>query len=712
MAEKIIEVGVKTNIPEVTENVASLKTQLRQAQNEVNELANKFGATSKEAIEAAKRAAELKDAIGDAKALTDAFNPDAKFKALTATLGGVAGGFSAVQGAIGLMGAESENVEKALLKVQSAMALSQGVQAVGESVDSVKQLGAVIKTTSVFQGVYNLVKAAGTQITNANTVANEANTVSENQSYLAKAKNVIVTTAQSVATGVVTAAQWLWNTAIMANPVVAVAVGVAALTAGIYALTKSLIDSSDEADKAAAANVKLDKNIDSLAKTSKKSSEQLETNNNQTIALAKASGKSAEEIRKLTLELANQEVTEKRVNAVKAYSIYLEAKRVAGLEDSTDAQKATAQKALEAYKTINQDYEKSIDKRNGVIRANKVSEIQEETDKQKKLSEAAEKAQEERNKKAQELRDEAKKKRIKDAEDEAKRLADIEKKKLAADMDSANKALEIVNELKANNETPAQKEQREYEEKKAILVANNLSTEELDRQHKAVLVQNDLAYWSKQAEDAKTVSDKKANDEKVIADNKIQTEQNVRDAVASIASNGVEIVGAIEDLGLKKSKATEGIKKGIALAEIASNTAMAISNAVPMAINAGKEAAKVAGPAAPVVGPLVTAASFVGSAAMIAKNIANAKKILSGGGSISDSAGAAGATSTPTAGATSTPTSTPVVDLQQRNDNNNLSGAQAVTMAPQEIVVKAIVSETEISKSQQTVANIKNKSEL
>jgi hypothetical protein len=712
MAEKIIEVGVKTNIPEVTENVASLKTQLRQAQNEVNELANKFGATSKEAIEAAKRAAELKDAIGDAKALTDAFNPDAKFKALTATLGGVAGGFSAVQGAIGLMGAESENVEKALLKVQSAMALSQGVQAVGESVDSVKQLGAVIKTTSVFQGVYNLVKAAGTQITNANTVANEANTVSENQNYLAKAKNVIVTTAQSVATGVVTAAQWLWNTAIMANPVVAVAVGVAALTAGIYALTKSLIDSSDEADKAAAANVKLDKNIDSLAKTSKKSSEQLETNNNQTIALAKASGKSAEEIRKLTLELANQEVTEKRVNAVKAYSIYLEAKRVAGLEDSTDAQKATAQKALEAYKTINQDYEKSIDKRNGVIRANKVSEIQEETDKQKKLSEAAEKAQEERNKKAQELRDEAKKKRIKDAEDEAKRLADIEKKKLAADMDSANKALEIVNELKANNETPAQKEQREYEEKKAILVANNLSTEELDRQHKAVLVQNDLAYWSKQAEDAKTVSDKKANDEKVIADNKIQTEQNVRDAVASIASNGVEIVGAIEDLGLKKSKATEGIKKGIALAEIASNTAMAISNAVPMAINAGKEAAKVAGPAAPVVGPLVTAASFVGSAAMIAKNIANAKKILSGGGSISDSAGAAGATSTPTAGATSTPTSTPVVDLQQRNDNNNLSGAQAVTMAPQEIVVKAIVSETEISKSQQTVANIKNKSEL
>jgi len=48
---------------------------------------------------AAKRASELKDRIGDAKALTDAFNPDAKFKALTASLSGVAGGFAAAQGA-------------------------------------------------------------------------------------------------------------------------------------------------------------------------------------------------------------------------------------------------------------------------------------------------------------------------------------------------------------------------------------------------------------------------------------------------------------------------------------------------------------------------------------------------------------------------------------------------------------------------------------
>lgn len=130
-------------------SIGSLKSQLRQATAEVQTLSDKFGATSEQAVAAAKRAAELKDQIGDAKSLVDAFNPDAKFKALSASLSGVAGGFAAVQGAVGLFGKESEDLQKTLVKVQSAMALSQGLQSVGESIDSFKQLGAVIKTQVV-----------------------------------------------------------------------------------------------------------------------------------------------------------------------------------------------------------------------------------------------------------------------------------------------------------------------------------------------------------------------------------------------------------------------------------------------------------------------------------------------------------------------------------------------------------------------------------
>ena len=94
MEKKIIDLEIK-------HNTQSLKDQLVAAQKEVQILSEKFGATSKEAIEAAKRAGELKDTIGDAKALTDAFNPDAKFKALSGSLQGVAGGFSVVTGAMG-----------------------------------------------------------------------------------------------------------------------------------------------------------------------------------------------------------------------------------------------------------------------------------------------------------------------------------------------------------------------------------------------------------------------------------------------------------------------------------------------------------------------------------------------------------------------------------------------------------------------------------
>ncbi len=143
MAEKkIIELEVKNNL-------GSLKSQLREAQAEVAKLSEQFGATSREAANAAKRAAELKDQIEDAKALTEAFNPDAKFKALSSSLGGVASGFAAYQGALGLVGVESKKVEEQLLKVQSAMALAEGINGVTSSIESFKNLGSVIKNNVV-----------------------------------------------------------------------------------------------------------------------------------------------------------------------------------------------------------------------------------------------------------------------------------------------------------------------------------------------------------------------------------------------------------------------------------------------------------------------------------------------------------------------------------------------------------------------------------
>ena len=145
MAKQVVALEVTANMDNATKSVGSLKQQLKLAQKEVEALSDKFGATSKEAIEAAKAAAKLKDSIGDAKALTDAYNPDAKFQAFGAAVQGVAGGFAALQGAQGLFGSQSEELEKTLLKVQSAMALSQGLNSIMAAKDAFMNLGAMVK---------------------------------------------------------------------------------------------------------------------------------------------------------------------------------------------------------------------------------------------------------------------------------------------------------------------------------------------------------------------------------------------------------------------------------------------------------------------------------------------------------------------------------------------------------------------------------------
>ena len=217
--KKVIELDVQTNL-------GSLKSQLKQAQAEVQTLADKFGATSEQAIKAAKKAADLKDRIGDAKSLTDAFNPDAKFKALTGSLTGVASGFSAVTGAMGAFGAENKDVEQALLKVQSAMALSQGLQGLGEAKDSFIQLGGVIKDS--WKG---LMVAIGIKKTDA--VVTQAQT-------LATTEQIIATEGQVAATEAATVAQEGLNVAVSVNPFVLIGIAIAAIVGVVYAFRNEI----------------------------------------------------------------------------------------------------------------------------------------------------------------------------------------------------------------------------------------------------------------------------------------------------------------------------------------------------------------------------------------------------------------------------------------------------------------------------------------
>jgi len=155
---------------EIKDNSKSLKSQYREAVAELQKVSAQYGETSKQAINAAKAAAQLKDQIAFSKDLVSSFNPDAKFDAVTKSIGGALNGFQAYEGAMGLIGVQNEELQATMLKVQSAMALSQGIQGIGEAKDSFVALGAVMKSTAIGQAVLTAATAAYTFVLNASTV--------------------------------------------------------------------------------------------------------------------------------------------------------------------------------------------------------------------------------------------------------------------------------------------------------------------------------------------------------------------------------------------------------------------------------------------------------------------------------------------------------------------------------------------------------------
>lgn len=132
-----------TNTDGLTTANKTLKQQLKEAVKEAQLLAAQFGETSKEAFAAQKKVAVLKEEISDFGDRINALNPEAKFTAISKVASGIAGGFSAATGAMALFGGESEDVQKALLKVQAALAFSQGLNEIKGLSDSFKNLGVV-----------------------------------------------------------------------------------------------------------------------------------------------------------------------------------------------------------------------------------------------------------------------------------------------------------------------------------------------------------------------------------------------------------------------------------------------------------------------------------------------------------------------------------------------------------------------------------------
>lgn len=126
MAKKIVQpVEVQASV-KGDESVKSFRAQLREAQQEALRLAEAFGETDARTLAAAGKVAQLKDRMDDLNATISGLHPD-RFERIATITGTLANGFAAAQGAAALLGGESEELQKQMVRVQGAMALSQGI---------------------------------------------------------------------------------------------------------------------------------------------------------------------------------------------------------------------------------------------------------------------------------------------------------------------------------------------------------------------------------------------------------------------------------------------------------------------------------------------------------------------------------------------------------------------------------------------------------
>jgi hypothetical protein len=200
MAEKrVIEL-------EIDANLGSLKEQLKAAKQEVVSLSEKFGSSSKQVANAADSVRSLEKEIKQTNKTLKSISFEGKFQAITGSIQGVVSGIEGVQGALGIIGIEGESVEKALLRVNSAMALSRGVEGLFEANKSFKQLSTFIKDAAVKLGILTVVKEVDTVATVENVVATEAQVVANQQAAVSfKATGVAAKTSLNGIKGAIAA---------------------------------------------------------------------------------------------------------------------------------------------------------------------------------------------------------------------------------------------------------------------------------------------------------------------------------------------------------------------------------------------------------------------------------------------------------------------------------------------------------------------------
>lgn len=585
---------VSKSFEEVYGDLQPLTTRMGEAEDRLYELANAGQTATQEykdllASVANYRKVQIQtDMAVDAAATTMA-------QKLGGALGGVTSGFELAQGVMGTFGAESAQVEEALLKVQSAMAISQGIQGVRESISSFKALGETIKATSAFQKI-------------------------------------------------LTGFQWLYNTALAANPISAIIAGIVAFIAIGYKLITMFQDSAEANEKAAAATKKSTQELNKQIAASQRASDALKTKNGHEYEMAKASGASAEALRKLALKHADEEIALEKATLATAKNTYEKEKNTLasykslGVSDEViEKQRELVTKSREALKEEYSDLKEAYQNRQEIARQNQVEVRQEQTDLKNAQIQAAKEASEKVAEQRKEANEKAKEERKAQAELIAK--SDAEAKRIAIEKENElqQKLEDIAEQNYLNTLSEQDREllavQDKYFELETLAQGNADALQQIEIAKMNEMNDINVKYQQqaydldKAAKEKKKELDAKAAEEEIAAAKAVEEQKRaIQMQGLEVASQGVALIKGV----FEKSK---GVQKAAVIAESAIGIAkMIIANkAANVAALATPQAIATSGAAAvPVI-----AMNNISTAIGIAGNVAATAKALQslGGGS-------------------------------------------------------------------------------
>ena len=215
-AEKKSLIELESNLKSTETTYKSFQSKLNEVKNEMRELEIAGQQNSSRYAELSQKAAEYQKANESVNKSLKALKDNAGLTALVETMGLASGVFSTYQGITALVGKENEDLEKIMIRLQSAIAVTVGIQQIQNSLSKESSL------LQSIQAVQTLARAKADEIAAAST-------------------------------GKATIAQRAFNLVANANPYVLLATAIITVVGALYLYsnkTKSAVDNQKDLNDA------------------------------------------------------------------------------------------------------------------------------------------------------------------------------------------------------------------------------------------------------------------------------------------------------------------------------------------------------------------------------------------------------------------------------------------------------------------------------